>query len=86
MLSKKQQDERDRKILYVVNSFLDNDCKISDIELSRKLNIPSSTIGRYLTCTRTRELIGIKNYTYIKKMRDINKKESTKAGVKKVHG
>jgi DNA-binding transcriptional regulator LsrR (DeoR family) len=64
----------DQKILLVINKFLDYNCTLSDKELSFMLNIPKSSVGRYLTSERTKELIGIDNYAYIKKCRKDNKK------------
>lgn len=73
MLSSKQQEKRDEKILLVVKTFIDNNCRITDKELSLKLNIPTSTVGRCLNSTRTKELIGIDNFAYIKRERLKNK-------------
>ena len=46
MLSESQQIEKKEKIKKAVDGFLDNDISID--ELSKKIDIPSSTIQRYL--------------------------------------
>lgn len=81
-----KRDELDKKILYIVSLFLENGCRISDGELSKLSGIPSSTVGRYLTSSRTRELIGIDNYAFIKKERRTNKLLGRKKGGSKRHG
>lgn len=73
---------RDEKILFVVNAFLDNGCRVSDQELSEITGISSSSIGRYLTSTRTRELIGDDNFAFIKLQRNKNKLIGRKKGGK----
>lgn len=78
MLSK--QEIRDEKILKTVQTFLDYHCRVSDQELSKILNFPASTIGRYLTSQRTKELIGVDNFAYIKKERTTNKLIGRKKG------
>ena len=72
MLSKERQDLVDAKILKTVQVFLDYHCRISDQRLGEVLQIPKSTVGRYLTSERTKQLIGIDNYAYIRKERDVN--------------
>ena len=76
----KKRNEKDKKILYIVSLFLEKGCRISDEELGKLSGIPSSTVGRYLTSNRTRELIGIDNYAFIKKERNINKLLGRKKG------
>lgn len=80
MLSKKQKEVRDTKLLAVVSLFLESNCRISDFEIGKKLGIPSSSVGRYLTCDRTRELIGIDNFAFIKRERNVNKLLGRKKG------
>ena len=75
-------ENRDEKILFVVNAFLDNGCRVSDQELSKITGISSSSIGRYLTSTRTRELIGDDNFAFIKVQRNKNKIMGRKKGGK----
>ena len=70
----------DKKILTVVSTFLDKGCRVSDSELSDELDIPQSSVSRYLTGKRTVELIGIKNFAYIKKEREKNKILARKKG------
>ncbi len=82
----KKRNEKDKKILYIVSLFLEKGCRISDEELGKLSGIPSSTVGRYLTSNRTRELIGIDNYAFIKKERNINKLLGRKKGGSKKHG
>lgn len=78
--TKTKQEIRDEKILRTVQFFLEHHCRISDHELSKILNLPASTIGRYLTSKRTKELIGIDNFAYIKRERTINKLLGRKKG------
>lgn len=80
MLSKNKQEIRDERILKTVQTFLEYHCRISDQELSKILNFPASTIGRYLTSSRTKELIGVDNFAYIKKERTTNKLIGRKRG------
>lgn len=80
MITKNKQEVIDKKILKTVKTFLDYKCRISDKELGKVLSIPPSTVGRYLTGNRTRALIGIDNYAYIKKERNINKLLGRKKG------
>lgn len=83
MLSNTKQNIRDEKILKTVQTFLDYHCRISDQELSSHLNLPASTIGRYLTSERTKQLIGVDNFAYIKRERTINKLIGRKKGGRK---
>lgn len=80
MPNKTRQELLDEKILKTVKTFLDYKCRISDQELGKVLSIPSSTVGRYLTSDRTKFLIGIDNYAYIKKERNKNKILGRKKG------
>ena len=80
MLSLEQQEEKDKKILLVVNTFLEHNCRITDEDMSNLLNIPRSTIGRYMIGERTKKLIGIDNYAYIKRERMVNKLLGRKKG------
>lgn len=81
-----KRSEKDKKILYVISLFLEKGCRISDEELGKLSGIPSSTVGRYLTSKRTRELIGIDNYAFIKKERNVNKLLGRKKGGSRRHG
>lgn len=86
MLSPKQQRERDKNILRTVQTFLEYNCRISDEKLSEITKIPRSTIGRYLSSERTKELIGIDNFAYIKRERNVNKRLGCqKGGSRKKH-
>ena len=80
MLSAKQKEERDAKILSAVNVFVESGCRISDEEVGKALGLPSSSVGRYLTSERTKELIGVNNYAFIKKERNKNKLLGRKKG------
>lgn len=71
--SSKQTLTKDEKILLTVTEFLNYGCRISDHKLSTITNISSSSIGRYLTSNRTRELIGDDNFAFIKLQRTKNK-------------
>ena len=76
--------KQDSKILVVVNKFLDYNGLLSDNELSSLLSIPSTSVGRYLTSKRTRELIGDDNFAFIKKCRIDNKRKGNSKGGKHV--
>jgi len=76
--------KQDSKILLVVNKFLDYNGLLSDNELSSLLSIPSTSVGRYLTSKRTRELIGDDNFAFIKKCRIDNKRKGNSKGGKHV--
>ncbi len=80
MLSSKQKEERDIKILAAVNIFVENGCRMSDEEIGKSLGLPSSSVGRYLTSERTKELIGINNYAFIKRERNKNRILGRKKG------
>lgn len=80
VISLKKQQEIDEKILKVVRTFLEYDCRITDSQLSEILNISSSTIGRYLTGNRTRTLIGVDNFAYIKRERKRNQEMGRRKG------
>ncbi len=73
----------DGKILLVVNKFLDYNSTLTDMELSEMLNIPKSSVTRYLTSKRTRELIGDDNFAYIKEARRVNRRLGNKKGGEK---
>ena len=76
--------KQDSKILLVVNKFLDYNGLLSDNELSSLLSIQSTSVGRYLTSKRTRELIGDDNFAFIKKCRIDNKRKGNSKGGKHV--
>lgn len=72
----------DEKILLVINKFLDYNGTLTDQELSSMLNLPKSSVGRYLTSKRTRDLIGDDNFAFIKKCRIDNKRLGNAKGGK----
>lgn len=80
MISKEKQQEIDERILEVVRTFLEHDCRITDQELGVLLQISSSTIGRYLTSERTRFLIGVDNFAYLKRERKRNQEIGRRKG------
>lgn len=73
VVNNKETLTKDKKILLVVSAFLDQGCRISDNSLSEITGISSSSIGRYLTSDRTRQLIGDDNFAFIKLQRKKNK-------------
>lgn len=85
MISNKQKEKIEKRILATVKLFFENEGKISDEDLARALAIAgyvtsSSTVGRDLVSTKTQELIGDEDYELILKIRKQNKIEGTIKG------
>ena len=85
MLSEKQMEKIEKRILATVKLFFANEGKISDEELARIVSISgeetsSSTVGRDLTSDKTKELIGEKDFNLILSMRAQNKLDGKQKG------
>lgn len=76
------QKTRDKRILELVKIFLDNS-NMTDKELFKITGIPTSSIQRYMTSSRMRELLGHDIFEYIQDKRKDNKIEGLSKGGKK---
>ncbi|NMA50423.1 MAG: hypothetical protein GX951_01045 [Mollicutes bacterium] len=78
MRSKAQEEEITKKILKLSIIFVEEN--LSDKELSKQTGIPTSSVGRYLTCKLAKEVLGEKTFAYIKQKRQENKLKGRSKG------
>ncbi len=78
MRSLAKEEEMKRKILKLSILFIETNK--SDKDLAKETGIPASSVGRYLTCSLAKEVLGENTFDYIKKKREENKSLGRKKG------
>ncbi len=80
MLSEEQKNIKLKRILFTVQSFLETDCNNLE-ELAQKINIPSSSIQRYLQEKQIiEEYFGEEIYDMVREKINLNKAEGLSKG------